>query len=74
MVELGKLRRDVMWEQAGQTAQAAGVPLQVPKFELHPNLGGPKTGAHPVANSIPKAGAVSPSGGEFDWNAHPVAQ
>lgn len=43
MVELGKLRRDVMWEQAAQTAQASGVPLQVPKFELHPNLDLPKT-------------------------------
>jgi len=34
MVELGKLRRDIMWQQASQTAQAAGVPLQVPQFQL----------------------------------------
>ena len=32
MVELGKLRRDVMWQQAAQTAEAAGIQLQIPPF------------------------------------------
>jgi len=63
MVELGKLRRDVMWEQASQTAQAAGVPLQVPKFELHPTT----TGASPVkpGNVLPKTGAKPISDDDF---------
>jgi hypothetical protein len=57
MVELGKLRRDVMWEQASQTAQAAGVPLQVPPFELHPTGSTPNTGASKVGGLLPKVGA-----------------
>ena len=54
MVELGKLRRDVMWEQASQTAAAAGVNLLVPQFQLYPVAAGP----------APKAGqTVAPQGG-----------
>lgn len=60
MVELGKLRRDVMWEQASQTAQAAGVSLQVPPFELHPTgvPNKPITGAGRVGGLLPKTGAI----------------
>ena len=42
MVELGKLRRDVMWQQASQTAQASGIPLGIPKFNLQQPAPAPK--------------------------------
>ena len=51
MVELGKLRRDVMWQQAAQTAEAAGVPLQVPEFQLKPTAKAKSNPTNPAAGA-----------------------
>jgi hypothetical protein len=66
MVELGKLRRDVMWEQASQTAQAAGVPLQVPQFQLHPT-GAPAPKAATGGNAPPAQGGAKKKWSKSKW-------
>jgi hypothetical protein len=72
MVELGKLRRDVMWQQTAQTAQAAGVPLQIPpfveKFTGNPTSNAPGgTGGGPSEHKIGDK-KTFPNGNEGAWD------